>query len=292
MHDIWNPWHGCTMYSEGCQNCYMFFLDKIHNNNGNNIFKTKSDFRKPLAKNRDGSYKIKSGELIRLCMTSDFFLPEADQWRDEVWNIISERPDVAFYILTKRAERIKENLPYDWNNGWDNVSLNVTCENQQRADERIPILLEIPAKHKGLMIAPILGEISIRKYLKTGQIEQVMCGGENYNGNRICDFNWIKKLRSECEEFNVKFTFLGIGNRFKKDGKIYNIKDHKLQSNMAFKANINFPGKPIEFNFKDRWGRKIEQKNLYKPFFCSTCYSCSNKPICNGCTKCGKCKLN
>lgn len=34
MHDIWNPWHGCVKCSEGCQNCYMFFLDRMRDRNG------------------------------------------------------------------------------------------------------------------------------------------------------------------------------------------------------------------------------------------------------------------
>lgn len=39
----------------------------------------------PLSRNRDGTYKIQSGEKIRVCMTSDFCLEEADIWRDDVW---------------------------------------------------------------------------------------------------------------------------------------------------------------------------------------------------------------
>ena len=46
MHDIWNPWHGCRKVSEGCENCYMFFLDEQHGNNGSEIYKTKAGFNK------------------------------------------------------------------------------------------------------------------------------------------------------------------------------------------------------------------------------------------------------
>ena len=99
MHDIWNPWHGCIKKSEGCQNCYMMYLDKIHQNKEKGIFKT-AMLEYPLKKNRDGSFKIKSGELIRVCMTSDFFLEEADKWRNNVWKVIKKRSDVIFYILT------------------------------------------------------------------------------------------------------------------------------------------------------------------------------------------------
>ena len=100
MHDLWNPWHGCTKCSEGCENCYMYFLDRMRNRNGADIYKTKAGFNYPLQKNRGGGYKVQSGEQIRVCMTSDFFLEEADSWRDEAWDIMWQRPDVKFFLLT------------------------------------------------------------------------------------------------------------------------------------------------------------------------------------------------
>jgi len=78
MHDIWNPWHGCKKCSEGCQNCYMYYLDGLRGQSGADIYRTKAGFRYPLSKDREGRYKVKSGEMIRVCMTSDFFLAEAD----------------------------------------------------------------------------------------------------------------------------------------------------------------------------------------------------------------------
>ena len=74
MHDIWNPWHGCRKCSEGCENCYMYFLDRMRDQDGSRIYRTKNGFRYPLSKDRQGKYKVKSGEMIRVCMTSDFFL--------------------------------------------------------------------------------------------------------------------------------------------------------------------------------------------------------------------------
>ena len=154
----WNPWHGCHKYSEGCKNCFMYFLDKTRGRDGSQIYKTKTDFNLPLKKDRQGNYKIKSGEFVRVCMSSDFFLEEADPWRDEVWEMIKQRPDVTFSLLTKRASRIKEHLPKDWNDGWDNVTFAVSCENQTRADERISYLLDVPAKHKWVSLKPMIGK--------------------------------------------------------------------------------------------------------------------------------------
>lgn len=155
MHDIWNPWHGCVKKSEGCQNCYMFFLDRQRGGAGSRIYRVKNNFDYPLQKDKSGHYKIKSGEQIRICMTSDFFLEEADIWRPEAWKIIRQRPDVVFFLLTKRPERVKDCLPEDWGDGWENVFFNVTCENQKRTDERLPLLFNLPFKHKGIMAAPV-----------------------------------------------------------------------------------------------------------------------------------------
>lgn len=290
MHDIWNPWHGCVKCSEGCQNCYMYFLDRVHGRNGAEIYRTRAGFNYPLQTYKNGEYKIKSGELIRVCMTSDFFLEEADAWRDKAWDIMKERSDVKFFLLTKRPERVRKCLPYDWGDGWENIFFNVTCENQKRADERIPILLDLPFKHKGIMCAPFIGEVSIEKYLSDGQIEQVICGGENYDGARPCNFEWVKKLRQECEKYNVTFCFIETGTNFIKDGKKYHIPKKLVQSEMALKSGVNFVGKPIEFRLTDNFGLDIPQDELYVPHYGKNCGKCGSKLICNGCSDCGRCK--
>ncbi len=289
MHDIWNPWHGCVKCSEGCENCYMYFLDRVHNNGDSSLVTKTSSFNYPLSKSRNGRHKIKSGEMLRVCMTSDFFLEEADLWRDDAWEIMWQRPDVKFFLLTKRPERVREHLPKDWGDGWDNVFFNVTCENQKRADERIPLLLELPFKHKGIMCAPFIGEVSIEKYLSDGQIEQVICGGENYDGARPCNFDWVKNLRSECVLHNVTFCFIETGTVFIKDGKRYHIPKKTVQAEMAHKSGMYFKGKPIEWKLTDRMGLPIPEKELYVPYYGKNCSKCGSKPICNGCSECGKC---
>lgn len=42
MNDIWNPWHGCKKYSEGCENCYMYYLDSQRDKDGSKIYKVKT----------------------------------------------------------------------------------------------------------------------------------------------------------------------------------------------------------------------------------------------------------
>ena len=267
----------------------MYFLDGLRDKDGSEIYRTKAGFRYPLSKDRQGNYKVKSGEMIRVCMTSDFFLDAADAWRPEAWDIIRRRPDVKFFLLTKRPQRVREHLPQDWGDGWENVMFNVSCENQRRADERIPILLELPFRHKGIMCAPYIGPVSIEKYLKENQIEQVLCDGENYGGARPCHYEWVKALRDECVRYNVTFVFCGTGRRFVKDGRLYKIEGNGLQSQQAFRSGLSFQGKPMEFRLTDSWGFPLAEDQLYKPYFGERCQTCGMKLSCNGCSRCGKC---
>ena len=271
MMQIWNPWHGCCKYSEGCNHCYMYYLDAQRDRDGSKIYKTKTNFNLPLKKDRQGNYKIQSGTLLYVCMTSDFFLKEADIWRNEVWDMIRQRHDVTFWIQTKRAERIAEHLPEDWNDGWENVILCVTTENQKRADERLPILLDIPAKHKAFMCAPILSEIHAEKYLATGQFEKVLADGENYDGTRPCHYEWIKSLHDQCENEDVPFDFIGTGNIFIKDGKTYRI-PKAYQRVQAQRSGLSYPSGNTDIPMQ------------------SKCRFCKRKNSCNGCYWCGKCR--
>jgi protein gp37 len=268
----------------------MYFLDRARRRHGSEIYRTKGAFNYPLQKKRDCSYKVQSGETVRVCMTSDFFLAEADKWRAEAWQIMRSRPDVIFFLLTKRPERVAENLPPNWNGGWENIFFNVTAENQRRADERIPLLLKLPFKHKGVFVAPFIGSVSIAKYLKYGQIEQVVCGGENYDGARACNFDWVKSLYAECKAFDVSFSFIETGTNFIKDGKQYYMPSKRMQSEMAFKSKMHYQGKAQIFKLTDIWGREIPKERLYEKSFLPHCAKCGSRLICNGCSGCGKCE--
>lgn len=267
----------------------MYYLDKQRGRNGATVYRVKNNFDYPLHKNADGTYKVQSGEHIRVCLTSDFFLDAADAWRDDAWRIMAARPDVAFHLLTKRPERVMECLPRDWGDGWDNVMLSITAENQIRADERIPILLNIPARHKGIMTAPFIGRISIAKYLNTGQIEQVIAGGENYDGARILKYEWVKNLYDECVASDVQFCFIETGTVFEKDGKTYNIPTKRRQSVQAFKSGLQHMGRPIIWNLYRPQGDLFNDAPWYRPTFGTECETCAMRMICNGADKNGKC---
>ena len=85
----------------------MYFLDRKRGIDTSKVYRTES-FYMPLQRKRDGSYKYSSGMEMYVGLSTDFFVQEADAWRDEAWRIIKSRPDMVFRLLTKRADRIEE----------------------------------------------------------------------------------------------------------------------------------------------------------------------------------------
>lgn len=243
MQWSWNPWHGCHKCSPGCRNCYVYHLDALRDRESGVVVKNKTSFNNPIKKDRHGNYKIPSGTVLGSCFTSDFFIEEADEWRGDAWDMIRERSDVTFLIPTKRIARFADCVPEDWGDGWDNVVIAVSCENQEMADKRLPILLDAKIRHKLIFVAPILEYVELSEYLKSGQIEQVSVGGESYAGARICNFDWVKRIRGVCLKYSVEFDFHQTGSNFVKDGILYHIKhcDEHSQAGkgMAFLNNLD-----------------------------------------------------
>ncbi len=226
---IWNPWHGCRKYSEGCRNCYVYRRDISIGKDASVVYKTK-DFCLPVKKLRSGAYRIPSGSFVYACMTSDFFLEDADPWRDDVWRMIREREDLDFGIITKRIIRFSSCIPQDWGRGYDNVSVCLTVENQEEADKRLPVFSELPIRHKSVICEPLLGRIDLSRYLYF--CDSVTVGGESGQEARICDFKWVEDIRRQCKEQHIPFHYHQTGAKLLKDGKLYRI-PRKLQSSQA-----------------------------------------------------------
>lgn len=232
----WNPWHGCHKISPGCRNCYVYRRDASVGKDASVVVKNAS-FSLPIQKKRGGGFKIPSGCEVFTCGTSDFFLEEADEWRKEAWKYIYERQDLTFLIITKRISRFKINLPDDWGNGYPNVRIGCTAENQEMADLRIPSFLNIPIRHRIIICEPLLGAIDLSPYLSKA-VELVVVGGESGKAASTCDFNWVKCIREQCVKADVSFYFKQTGAFLKKDNKVYSI-PRRLQHAQAKKANIN-----------------------------------------------------
>lgn len=191
---MWNPWHGCHKLSEGCRHCYVYRDDSRRGIDSSVISKTKN-FDLPIQKKRNGEYKISAVTMVYTCFTSDFLLEDADEWRTEVWRVMRLRSDLHFMIITKRIDHLQEVLPDDWGNGYDNVTICCTVENQDRTDFRLPIYRAVPIKHKIIICEPLLGKISLSSYDIGLWVEQVVVGGESALKARQCDYDWVIYLR-------------------------------------------------------------------------------------------------
>lgn len=249
MSVSWNPWHGCHKYSEGCLNCYVYRIDERYDKISSEITKN-SSFDLPIRRGRGGNgYKIPSGETVYTCFSSDFLIEEADAWRDQAWSMMRERQDLSFIFITKRITRLHELLPLDWGDGYDNVSIGCTFENQRRADERLPAFLTLPIKHRFVICEPLLEPIDLSRYL-CDKIDFVSVGGESGKNARVCNYDWILGIRDACIMANVSFVFRQTGTRFQKDGKLYYIerKNHFSQAkraaidHTASKDILEYPG--------------------------------------------------
>ncbi len=233
---MWNPWRGCHKYSEGCKFCYIHKGDSKGGIDTNNVVKT-DKFDAPIEKNKKGEYKIKSGQTVYMCFSSDFLIEDADEWRDDCWKMIKERSDLHFIFLSKRIERFLDCIPMDWNEGYDNVTVGCTIENQATADFRLSIFANLPIKHKNIICQPLIESINIEKYLD--DVELVVVGGESDYNARPLDYDWVLAIRQQCIKKNVHFEFRQCGTHFIKDGKNYTLNVRQLSS-QAKKANINF----------------------------------------------------
>lgn len=192
----------------------------------------------PVMRNRAGVYKIPSGTMVYTCFTSDFFLEEADAWRQQAWQMIKVRSDLKFLFITKRIDRFYHCIPSDWGGGYDNVHICCTVENQDRADYRLPIFREVPVRKKSIVCEPLLEKIDLSNFLGDW-VQEVLAGGESGSEARVCDYNWVLDLYRQCREHHIAFTFRQTGAKLKKDGKVYRI-PRQYQFRQARKAGLKY----------------------------------------------------
>lgn len=232
---MWKPWRGCHKYSEGCKYCYIHKGDAKRGVDTGSIVKL-DGFDAPVKRNKNGEYRMKGGQLVYLCFSTDFLIEEADPWRAQCWEMIKQRPDLRFLFLTKRIERFMRCIPDDWNDGYENVTVGCTVENQKRADERLKLFSTLPIKHKNIICQPLLEEINIEPYLDG--VELVVVGGESDRDARPLHFDWVLSIREQCIRKGVHFEFRQCGTHFIKDGKEYKLFVRELCS-QARKAGID-----------------------------------------------------
>lgn len=226
--ETWNPITGCIPISEGCQNCYAKRMaNRLRGRYG---YPEDEPFRVTYHRDKfDTPLFWKKPRRCFVCSMGDLFHKDVE-WPviDEVFNQTSTYRAHEFIVLTKRIEAAW----YYFNSPIHNTStsrklfltpnlwLGVTCENQQRADERIPILLQIPAAVRFVSCEPMLGAIDLDNYLMNNEgkymnvlecgfhyLDWAICGGETGTGARPLHPDWARSLRDQCQDAGVPFFF-------------------------------------------------------------------------------------
>ena len=232
----WNPWHGCHRVSPGCAHCYVYRIDHAHGKDSSRV-ENNREFDLPVRHKRDGSFSIPFGQRVYTCFSSDFLLEEADHWRPEAWSMMRARPDLEFFFATKRIARLTQCLPEDWGDGYPNLHICCTVEDQLRAQERLPVFLAAPVRKKSILCEPLLEQVELSPYL-CPEIREVVVGGESGPQARLCRYGWVLNIREQCRRAGVAFTFKQTGARFEKDGRIYHV-PRSQQHVQAKKAGID-----------------------------------------------------
>lgn len=250
-HKVWNPITGCSPVSEGCQNCYARRMaNRLRGRCG---YPKENPFKVTLHPERlDEPLKWRKPRKVFVCSMSDLFHPDVPfdyitqvfdvmcSWRwpnKEAERIgdesLLEDPGHTYMVLTKRPERVQDWLQwlFEYWPGDSPVNANlsaeghfgrhiwfgVTAENQQRADERIPILLQIPATVRFVSVEPMLGPVDLTNFIiGPNRLDWVICGSETGPNRREACIEWIGDLCDQCEHAGVPF-FL---KQMEVDGKI------------------------------------------------------------------------
>jgi protein gp37 len=206
----WNPWIGCHNVSEECRRCYARTdVNRKFGPRGYDFdkpWRAKTTLRKPLKWNREAvEFEKLNGRRFRAFTSSwtDFFLAEADEWRNEAWDVIRECHYMDFLILTKRPSRVLDCLPADWGQGWSHVWLGTTC-GVRHSYPRLDALRKIPATVRFISAEPLLE--SMADIDLTG-FHWLIAGGESGSGFRKMEDAWAVELKDKCAAEGVGFFF-------------------------------------------------------------------------------------
>ena len=253
--NTFNPWWGCQKVGPGCDNCYAEALD---NRTGGSHWGPKAERRRTGLSNWNKPLKwqkqaVKEGRRIKVFCASmadvfDNAVPQ--EWRNDLWELIQQCPDLDWQLVTKRIGNVGATVPKNWHEAWpSNVWLLSTIVNQEEANRDIPKLLHLKSKYKiaivGLSIEPLLGEIDLKNinpknryeldaltgfdfdqgYAK-GSLDWVIVGGESGKNARPIHSYWVRKLRDDCVAANVPFFFKQWGE-WHPDAMVYTDMDEK-----------------------------------------------------------------
>lgn len=131
--------------------------------------------------------------------------PTDPEWPRQGWRAIRETPCLQWLVASDRPEDFARLLPEDWGEGYPNVCLLVTAEDQQTARRRLPLLLSTPARWRALAVEPLLDRVDLSPWID--RLDWVIAGGESLAGARPMNPNWVREIRDLCASRAVPFYF-------------------------------------------------------------------------------------
>jgi protein gp37 len=167
-HHTFNPWHGCSKVSPGCDNCYAE-RDSNRFNPTKTLWGVDADrlelsekyWATPHKWNQRAAVNGVRERVFCASMADVFDKNAPEGARERLWQLIKDTPHLDWLLLTKRIGNAKTMLPDDWGNGYLNVWMVISVVNQEEANRDIPKLLSTPAAIRGLSLEPLLGAIEL-----------------------------------------------------------------------------------------------------------------------------------
>jgi protein gp37 len=215
QHDhTFNFWVGCQKLSEGCKNCYMYVLQTVRTIDPAKIRRCTTTWGKPV-KWQEEAAKANKLASVFACNYSDFFLPEADEWRDDAWELIRQTPNLIWHLASKRTNLIAERLPKDWGNGYPNVWLGTSPE-MKKYLPRMDALRDIPCVLRWIDCAPILEDLTPDLGDHLEGFDWVCVGREEGSGKiepRPSDEQWVRNIRDLCAQRGIAFMYTCGGGK-------------------------------------------------------------------------------
>lgn len=219
----WSPVIGCTKVSQGCKHCYAEReVETRWSKNPKSIWYGRS-FGDVLCREDAIGEPLtwRKPRRIFVCPRADLFHEAVpDDFILAVFTVMAACPQHTYQVLTKRAARMQKLLSAPFLPGWPfaNVQLGVSVEDQATADERIPLLLDMPAATRWISAEPLLGQIDLRRWIEIGGLDTdrglsnpgldwVVAGGESGPQARPMHPDWVRSLRDQCAAAGVPFLF-------------------------------------------------------------------------------------
>jgi protein gp37 len=204
-----NPWTGCTNISPGCDNCYAEAWSKRsgHVRWGNSPRKRTTDtyWKAPIMwQRRADAFEAIHGRRQRVFCASlaDVFDNQAEPaWRTDLFAVIKQTPRLDWQLLTKRPQNIRKMLPPDWGDGYPNVWLGFTAEDQLRFDQRKRFINEVPASVWFVSYEPAIGPLRIG--VDDPAPDWLIVGGESGHSARPMNPGWVRCVIADCRSRGV-----------------------------------------------------------------------------------------